>query len=411
MKYTPVFTIEVGHEYYSESKPSIFQFIPTAETVKALSGAGLVAKFLKNKLYVFAKHLDGNAPLLKISNDIQLQFFLAVADFNFPNITNYKAIDPYHRKLYFSNLPSILDQNDKSIEGILYLHEKLPLFNNANSYKYNDLVRSATNNAYECLTKINAGTGNLNNKSQFRALGKVSYATPGTSLLFSGPEKVMPLQVPSNSVNITYFEYNPVTKLYDIEKKSTIIGVEQNPTAENISSVLLNFYAEDGQMFSEGIYRITINAQQEFVYFRPKNDWQSYIGFINICNSSEVSNEYIYLKDDGTFFLAAPENQEMETRNYRISFAPSQYLLKYVCKSDKVENILDEAGNIEFDDLGGNIFQSKLPVRMSDKAIETIAVQYQGSDLLKKTKLPGYQKLSITEDDNQYIVSETFLNL
>jgi hypothetical protein len=221
----------------------------------------------------------------------------------------------------------------------------------------------------------------------------------------------MPLQVPSNSVNITYFEYNPVTKLYDIEKKSTIIGVEQNPTAENISSVLLNFYAEDGQMFSEGIYRITINAQQEFVYFRPKNDWQSYIGFINICNSSEVSNEYIYLKDDGTFFLAAPENQEMETRNYRISFAPSQYLLKYVCKSDKVENILDEAGNIEFDDLGGNIFQSKLPVRMSDKAIETIAVQYQGSDLLKKTKLPGYQKLSITEDDNQYIVSETFLNL
>jgi hypothetical protein len=61
--------------------------------------------------------------------------------------------------------------------------------------------------------------------------------------------------------------------------------------------------------------------------------------------------------------------------------------------------------------LSGNIFQSQLPVRMNEKAIDTISVTYDGSDTLKKTRVPGDQNLSILDDENKYIVSETFLNL
>jgi hypothetical protein len=411
MKYTPVFTIEVIHEYYSASKPSMFNIIPTSETIAKLSGAGLVSKFLKNKLYVFAKHINHDAPLLQISNDLQLHFFLEVTDPDFQNITNYKAMDSYNRKLYFSNELSLIDQNDKSIDGKLYLHEKLALFSNVNSYKYNDIVRSASDNAYECLANIAANTGNLNNKNQFRALGKVSYVTPRTSILFSGPNKIIPLIIPSDSLITRYFKYNSVSKLYDIEIKATEIGPEQNPNGEILTSASINFSTDDGRLFPEGIYRVSINAQEVFIYFRPTNDWQPYNGLININCAANVPSNYKFIKDDGSFFLIPPQNQEVDTRNYFISFAPSQYLLKYICKSNKVENILDEAGNIEFDNLGANVFQSKLPVRTSEKALDTIAVQYQGSDLLKKTKLPGYRNLSVTNDDNQYLVSETFLNL
>ena len=77
----------------------------------------------------------------------------------------------------------------------------------------------------------------------------------------------------------------------------------------------------------------------------------------------------------------------------------------------KVLDIIDENGEIEFVDKGSNIFQSELPVRMSQKPIETISVKYDGADEIKKIKNPGYRNLTIQEDDNQYIVSEIFLNL
>ncbi|HMB62286.1 MAG TPA: hypothetical protein VKN36_04375 [Eudoraea sp.] len=412
MRYTPVFTIEIEHDYFSESRPQLFRIVPTSETESLLRGAGLIAKFIQNKLFVLVRHLDNDTPLLKLSNDFKLQFFLEVIGFDFAEITNYRSGDPYNRKLYFSNANSILDGNEKSVNDILYLNEKLPPFNVANAYRYNDLVRSGSDIAYECLKKIDANTGNLNNSAQFRQLEKVSYASPATELLFTGPEKIMPLTIPSAAVEITYFQYDPGTQQFDKELKKTIIGPETNPTNADLENVLLNFYDEINKPFADGIYRVTINAQEVFLYFRLENDWRPYLGLITIHNDGYATvDKYRFIKDNGTFFMVAPANTEVETRNYRIRFAPAQYLLKYICKTNKVTNITDDDGTIEFDNLGGNIFQSKLPVRMNEKSIDTISVSYDGSDVLKKTKTPGHQKLSILDNENRYIVSETFLNL
>lgn len=412
MKYTPVFTIEIEHDYFSVSRPQLFRIVPTPETESLLRGAGLIAKFIQNKLYVLVRHLDNDTPWLKLSNDFKLQFFLEVVGFDFAEITNYRSGDPYNRKLYFSNANSILDGNEKSVDDTLYLNEKLPLFNVANAYRYNDLVRNGSDIAYECLKKIDANTGNLNNSSQFRQLEKVSYASPATELLFTGPEKVMPLTIPSAAVEITYFQFDPGTQQFDKEIKKTVIGPETNPTNADLENVLLNLYDENNALFADGIYRVTINAQEEFLYFRSENDWRPYLGLITIHNDDFATvDKYRFMKDDGTFFMVAPANTEVETRNYKIRFAPAQYLLKYICKTNKVTNITDDDATIEFDNLGGNIFQSKLPVRMNEKSIDTISVSYDGSDVLKKTKTPGHQKLSILDNENRYIVSETFLNL
>ena len=154
MRYTPVFTIEIEHDYFSVSIPEVLRIIPTTATAKFLRGAGLIAKFYQNKLFVLVKHLDDGIPLLKLDNNFKLQFFLEVVDASFSRITNYHAEDPYNTKLYFSNANSILDGSDKAVNNTLYLNEKLPQFNNALAYKYNDLVRSGSDIAYECLTKI-----------------------------------------------------------------------------------------------------------------------------------------------------------------------------------------------------------------------------------------------------------------
>ncbi|WP_025665843.1 hypothetical protein [Aquimarina megaterium] len=412
MKYTPLFTIEIEHDYFSVTKPQLLRIVPTVSTQKILQGAGLISKFIQNKLYVLVKHNDSSEPYLKISNDFTLQFFLEVIGYDFTKITNYELKDPYNTKLYFSNANSIIDGNDKSVEDVLYLNEKLPVFDATQEYLYNDIVRNGANTAYECLTKINANTGDLNNADQFRELEKVSYVTSATRLLFTGPEKVIVLNTPSANVEIKYYQYNPVSKQFDIEIKSTNIGPVENPTNANIETVLLNFYTQENIPFSEGIYKVTINTQEEYLYFRLENDWKPYLGLIDIHNDTLASTEkYRFLKEDGTFYMIAPANTEIETRNYKIRFAPAQYLLKYVCKSNKVTNITDDDGTIEFDNLGANIFRSKLPVRMNEKAIDTISVTYNNSEILKKMEIPGHEDLSILDGENKYIVSETFLNL
>ena len=412
MKYSALFTIEIEHDYFSVTKPDLLRIVPTRGTESILSGAGLISKFYQNRLFVLVRHLELTTPVLALQNDFELQFFIEIVGFDFSLITNYHTDDPYNKKLYFSNGYSIVDGNDKAVDGTLYLNEKLPQFNAANEYHYNDLVRSGSNIAYECLQKLPANTGNLNNNSHFRKLPVISYVNPGTALLFSGQTKVMKVQTPAAEINLRYYQYNAASKQYDTEIKHTHIGPVENPTNEIIDEVLLNFHHESNSPFSEGIYRITINAQEEFLYFRPDNDWQPYLGLINIHNNLlAAGTDYRFLKEDGTFFMEPPGNVEIAVRNYKIHFAPSQYLLKYVCKSNKVTDITDDDGIIEFDNLGSNVFQSKLPVRMSETAIDTISVSYDGSDVLQKTKLPGYRRLSQLDDENKYMVSETFLNL
>ncbi|MCK8521375.1 hypothetical protein M0D21_07345 [Aquimarina sp. D1M17] len=412
MKYATLFTIEIEHDYFSVSKPQVLRIVPTTATKEILRGAGMVAKFLDNTLYVLIKQLDSSNPSLKVANDFKLQFFLEIVGFDFSTITNFETKDPYNNKLYFSNANSIVDGNDKSVENTLYLNEKLPIFDVTQEYFYNDIVRNGANTAFECLKKVNANSGNLNDTSQFRQLEKVSYISQATSLQFTGPEKEITVQTPSSEIIIKYFQYNIVSKQFDIEIKETVIGLSENPSGANIERVLLNFYNTDNKPFSEGIYRVTINAQEEFLYFRLENDWKPYLGLINIHNDHlAVSENYRFIKEDGTFYTVTPANTEIATRQYKIRFAPAQYMLKYVCRTNKVTNITDDDGVINFDNLGGNVFQSKLPVRMNEKAIDTISVAYNGSETLKKTKVPGYRNLSLSDDENKYLISETFLNL
>jgi len=412
MKYVPLFTIEIEHDYFTETLPDVIKIVPTLATRKLLQGSGLIAKFFRNKLYVLVRYAADDGPSVALTNDFTLQFFLEVTGSDFSKITNLNLEDPYNYKLYLSNAPSVYDGNSKSVDNILYLNEKLPQFNAANAYNYNDLVRSGSDLAYEVLQKINAGSGNLNNSSQFRKLPKVSYLSSNTGLLFSSSEKIIDLEVPAPAIDLTYFKYNPASKLFDIQVKHTVIGPDQNPSGQDFNNVSISFYDQDNRPFAEGIYRILVNGQEEFIYFRPENDWQPFIGLINIHNNAlATANEYRILQEDGTFYKVPPANDEIDTRHFKIRFAPSQYLLKYICKSSDVTNISDDAGIIQFNNLGGNVFQSTLPVRLSEKAIDTISVAYTGSDVLTKTKVPGYRNLSITDDDNKYIVSETFLNL
>ena len=161
MKYSPIFTIEIRHDYFSETVPQVLKIVPDGETEQLLKDAGLLYKYYKNKLYVFAKHLEGNIPLVNSKSELRLQFFIEVINTDFHLITNYQQSDPYNVKLYFSNSNSIIDQDEKSVDNVLYLNEKLPSVTSPKEYNYNDLVRSGSDNAYEGLKKVTAGHGGM----------------------------------------------------------------------------------------------------------------------------------------------------------------------------------------------------------------------------------------------------------
>jgi hypothetical protein len=274
-------------------------------------------------------------------------------------------------------------------------------------------VRNGANTAYECLKKVNATTGDLNDSTEFRDLGKISYVGPSAALTFTGPFHDTSLIPPSAAVDIKYFAYDSISGQFDNELKHTIIGPAENPNNIDFSSIKLKFNYDNDQPFTEGVYRVTLNTQEEFFYFRPANDWQSYLGLINIHNDDFVTlDKYRFLQPDGSFYMVPAAPDEVETRAYKIRFAPAQYLLRYKCRTNNVVDITDEDGVIQFERLvGTTTFQSTLPIRLQEEAIETISVDLASSGTLTKTKLPGNKILSLSEDENNYIISETYLNL
>ena len=191
--------------------------------------------------------------------------------------------------------------------------------------------------------------------------------------------------------------------------KEELIGGEANPGGEDMDSVLLSFRFGDQEEFPEGIYRVNAGGQEEWFYLRTENDWKTGIGLIDIHHNELVGTDYRFLESDGRFRLL-PGNK-VDTREYVVRFAPAQYLLKYVCVTDKVLSITDGDGLISFSKTGDHTFVSTLPVRMSEKAIDTLSVQYDGADDITDIKNPGHRRLSLSDDGNRYLVSEAFLNL
>lgn len=100
MKYLPLFTLELFHEYYADRRCSDFEIEATPETQKLLANSRCVLKPMPNGLRVLISVTDQSTPFIPLPDKATFGFFLRLQNPNFVLFTDFSAISPLAAPLY-----------------------------------------------------------------------------------------------------------------------------------------------------------------------------------------------------------------------------------------------------------------------------------------------------------------------
>lgn len=103
MKYLPIFTLEIFHNYYADRRCSDFEIEPTPATQKLLADCRCVIKSLPNGLRVLITTADGVAPLIPLPDNATFAFHLRQQNPNFVLFTDSAAFATLAAPLYTNN--------------------------------------------------------------------------------------------------------------------------------------------------------------------------------------------------------------------------------------------------------------------------------------------------------------------
>ncbi|UFH55812.1 hypothetical protein [Spirosoma sp. KNUC1025] len=394
MRYRELFTVEVLHDYFADGKAGTMLFTPTPSCEAAMAGAGLRAKSYDNRLYVIAQTQDGLKPFRDLPQPGVFSFYVQPADADFFQYSNLPLNSTSGMRYYFSNLEEAV------VDGKNYLHKRHPDFNAANAYTVGQFVRSGTGNCYECLVNLATGTSTLNNTSQWRNHGKVSYADASHGRSFTGSIASMPVSPASDHVFVEIFGLNATSLQLDVLQMAMSWTYEKPVSSQPISLGGL----------PEGMYRIRVNAVDNLRYYASDNLWTDNIGLIQIFTNATVPADYQLLDGAGQF----------RSPVFSIRVAAVSPLWQYVARTDAVKKVYDQTANgIEFETVAPFTFRSKLPVPLQEKAYDKLAMEYNNSDPpdptrkteITKLTVPGYRnKRAARKDNTDYFISEIYLN-
>lgn len=103
MKYLPLFTLELRHDYYADQRCGDFQIEPTVETQKLLGNCRCVLKSLPNGIRVWMMATDQDNPFIPLPSDATFGFHLRLQNSDFILFTDFSEITPVAAPLYCSD--------------------------------------------------------------------------------------------------------------------------------------------------------------------------------------------------------------------------------------------------------------------------------------------------------------------
>lgn len=389
LRYKILFSVEIRHDYYSDSKSDDFEISPSPETALVLKGQGMLFKLVENKLIVLIRVDENGKALIDFSKNGKLTFFMKLNNASFNNFTNlaYHPADP--EKYYFSNI------NQTKSESELYLSSKIPQYNNANDYPIGTFASNGSDTVFEAIKpSSNALKRALTNKDYWMNRGKVQYVN-SADLVEVTPFVYLFKTVSNTDFDVNIYTLNYNTGVYDEPVTDTLHLSFSNPQ----TSVPVRL-----EKLPKGYYRIEVNGESRYIYTDSNAVYNNIFGIIEIFNFLPASGAFALFNASGV-----PKNPL-----FTIRFPNRALIWKYAARSNDVVSIKDSRPpphKLSFIPLTGNEFISAKPIPVSQKPLKTLSIESSSLGNIPAIANPGTERLGTIEiDGDTYYSAEVRLN-
>lgn len=389
LRYKIFFSVEIRHDYYTDTRSHDFEISPSAETVSVLRGQGMLFKMVGNRLIVLMRVDDSDKPLSDLSKSGKLTFFMKLTNPHFNNFTNLDYHPSKSKKFYFSNA------NQSKIGSDLYLNSKIQVYNNANDYPIGALASNTSDTVFEAIKPSSSASKRaLTNKDFWMNRGKVQYVNSNDLV------EVTPFLYLFNTVSATDFTVN----IYGLNYNTGAYDVQVTDTLNLSFSSSQNSIPVRLENLPKGYYRIDVNGESRFVYTDSDAVYSNTFGIIEIFNYLPASNAYALFDASGT----------AKASLFTIRFPNRLLIWKFIARSNDVVSIKDSRPpphKLSFIQLPGNEFISAKPVPVSQKPLKTLSLESTALGNISAIANPGTDRLSTIEiDGDSYFSAEVHLN-
>ena len=463
VSYRSLFTIDLLHEYFADSKCRGLEIIPAPDCAAICKKMDMQVRSYENKLQVFIRENEegepfGNAGTIKFYHKYYdttvFRFYIRLIDPEFLNYTNIEYNTGNRQVFYFSNLAA------NELNGSLYLSSPVKEYETGITYVPGNLVKDpADGYIYECIKKnvavaISKKKNPLIDSTLWTPKGLLYIQTPPESFEAGKYYRQGDLVLKPDTQNVyesakvqtskdlsdledaklwtalaqgqlqyvtsndcTLFcgnEYvfkteTPVTAAtvdvfkfnYDSDKPAyNVAAIKQQPISFQKP---VSSIAVNLAALPAGKYVIKVNEETVLVYHDPLLNTGNIIGVIEIFNHLPAANNYALLG----------KAEKIKSINYRLRFANRMVLWKYVRKDGKAKSIVDtnKENNYVFS-LSGDDFVSATPIPLTQTAVKTLKLEFNTKDVsLQPLPNPRIEHISkYRQNDYDYYCGEVYLN-
>lgn len=319
-----LFMVEVLHDFYKNGKCNDFRFVPSTATRQLLSNYQALYKTIGNKLIVLIKADENGKPFIQPKSTDRFTFFMELMKPLFMTVSNLELNALATKRFYFTNL----HQNKVNIAvntDVLYLGETIKPHDGVTNYLPGDLVKEAAV-VYECIA---ASTGNTPPAPAFWvSRTKNEYATKNDLLQFIPQQHVFAVSPSAAAVTVTAYKLNTATNLFDV------VAFQKTYTHEaSVDTISVDFSS-----LPEAKYRITVNANERFVYLSNEAVYGNMFAVVDLYNHLPNGNDFAFLDGAGKLKdqFVAGINKWLQ---YTIRFANRRAIWKYITPKKGVQLI------------------------------------------------------------------------
>ena len=457
--YSKLFTVELLHDYFADSKCKGLQILPTRDCASVCKQMNIQLRNNQNELMAFIRENDEQGPFInsgtnqfyhKYYNNIVFRFYITMNSSTLLHYTNIEYAFNDNKKFYFSNLAgneqngefyltapvadytpgntynpgalvkdtlsgNVYESLKKTVaakkknplsdttlwapKGLLYLQKPVDDFAEKKDYQQGSLVKKpGSQNVYEATKRQTSGKiTDLEDTTLWlaRGEGQLQYATDNDSIIYCGSKYIVNLPAAITSADIDVYGFN-----FDAVKPGYAVALlphEKRNFKTPSTQVSINF-----ETLAPGMYKIKVNDQVAMVYYDPVLNAGNILGVVEIFNHLPASNNYALLDN----------NEKIRNITYQVRFANRRVLWKYVRKDGRAKTITD-TGDTKYEfNLDGEAFISAVPIPLTEFAVKTLKLDFNTKDFaLKPLPNPGTERLAIcTQDGFDYFCSEVYLN-
>jgi hypothetical protein len=380
--------VEVLNDYFSDGLCTDLTFTPAADTAGVLKGQRLLCKTVGSN-FVLLTQVDpqsGTSPIT-LPALTKLRFYISVNNPAFINYTNINYAPLTAGKYYFTNL------NQTTLSGTLYLNEKVPKYNNANTYNTGDLVDDGTNTIFEAIQ----GSSTTNKQDTTKTAywlkkGQAQYVNGGDLVTLTG-SNYQPSAPNATSFTVNIYTLDTTTNQYNVQ----VLGITQNfPVAQTPAAI-------DLTGLPVGLYRVSINAKDTYIYLDDAATNQNILGVLELFNHLPAANDFSLFNASG----------QPKQSTFTLRFANRSAIWKYIARTADVTGLKDTAtGSVyTFSSPATNTFVSNIPIPFRDQPISTITVQSTSLGDVPNIANPDANRLSPVFQGGQWsYYAEKYLN-